>query len=423
MTVKIHPTRVSGTVKIPPSKSMSHRAIICASLASGKSTIKNIAFSEDILTTIEGMKALGAKIECFDDFVVVDGVKDFNNLAFNEINCNESGSTLRFFVPIFSLTNKEVNFLGKNRLLIRPQAIYEEIFKSRNLEFSQDDKKLTIKGSLKADRYELLGDVSSQFISGLLFALPLVDGDSEIHISEPYESRSYVDLTMQMLADFGIEVKYTDNNTLFVKGNQKYKACDHTVEGDFSQFGFFAVLGAINNTIICDGLNHNSKQGDRQMVDILKDCGINIQAIDNGYKIENSTINPVDIDLKDCPDLGPILTVLCANSTEKCTIYNAGRLRIKESDRILAMETELLKFGINISSTDDVITINGQNKFDTDDITCGHKDHRIVMALAILGTICQKTITITEAEYIKKSYPNFFEDLEKLGVKVEKSYE
>lgn len=423
MTVKIHSTNISGTVKIPPSKSMSHRAIICASLAKGKSTIKNIAFSEDILTTIEGMKALGAKIDCFDDYVVVDGVRDFENLAFNEINCNESGSTLRFFVPIFSLTNKEVNFLGKNRLLIRPQAIYEEIFKSRNLEFSQDDKKLTIKGSLKADRYELSGDVSSQFISGLLFALPLLDGDSEIHIAEPYESRSYVDLTLQMLTDFGIDASYSDPNTLVIRGNQQYKACDHTVEGDFSQFGFYGALGAINNTIICDGLRHNSKQGDRQMVQILKDCGVDISETKVGYRIRKSTVNAVDIDLKDCPDLGPILTVLCSVADGKSTIFNAGRLRIKESDRILAMETELQKFGIEISSTDDVITINGQKSFDTSIETCGHKDHRIVMALAVLGTICDSPIVITEAEYIKKSYPNFFEDLESLGVKLEKTYE
>ncbi|MFI3226676.1 MAG: 3-phosphoshikimate 1-carboxyvinyltransferase [Clostridia bacterium] len=423
MTVKIHPTRVTGAVKIPPSKSMSHRAIICAALASGTSKISNIAFSEDILTTIEGMKALGAKIDCFDDYVIVDGIKNFDSLYENKVNCNESGSTLRFFIPIFSLTNKEVTFLGKNRLLIRPQAIYNEIFTSRGLDFSQDDKKLTIKGKLPAGRYELAGDVSSQFISGLLFALPMLDGDSEIHVSEPYESRSYVDLTMQMLTDFGIDVKYTDNNTLFIKGNQSYKACDHTVEGDFSQFGFFAVLGAINNTLICEGLRHDSKQGDKQMVQILKDCGVDISETHSGYRIRNSKVNAVDIDLKDCPDLGPILTVLCAVADGKSTIFNAGRLRIKESDRILAMETELRKFGIDISSTNDVITMNGQNKFNTDDITCGHKDHRIVMALSVLATICAQPVEITEAEYIKKSYPNFFEDLEKLGVKVEKSYE
>lgn len=420
MKVKIYPSDVSGSIKIPPSKSMSHRAIICASLAKGRSKITNIAFSEDVLTTIEGMKNLGAKIDCYDDFVIVDGIYNLENPVNNQIDCNESGSTLRFFVPIFSLTNQEITFWGKNRLLIRPQEIYREIFTSRNLEFSQDTEKLIIKGSLKPDIYTLNGDVSSQFISGLLFALPLLSGDSEIHIKEPYESRSYVDLTLQMLNEFGIDIKYTDNNTLFIKGNQSYLAHNHEVEGDFSQFGFFGCLGAINNTLNCIGLNHNSLQGDKEMVDILKNAGVKIEEITGGYQIFKSTINPLKIDLANCPDLGPILSVLCANSTGDCEIFNASRLRIKESDRILAMETELKKFGIELSSTNDEVFIKGQSSFDTNSELSGHKDHRIVMALAILATISKKPIVISEAEYIKKSYPHFFEDLAKLNVKVDK---
>ena len=420
MRVVIYPSKVSGTVKIPPSKSMSHRAIICASLAKGTSKISNIAFSEDILTTIEGMKKLGAIIESFDDYVIVKGINDFKSLVSNEINCNESGSTLRFFVPIFSITGEEIHFLGKNRLLIRPQEIYREIFQSRNLEFSQDTEKLTIKGCLKPDTYELNGDVSSQFISGLLFALPLLDGDSYIKIKEPYESRSYVDLTLQMLEEFGIDVSYTDKNTLFMRGNQKYLAHDHEVEGDFSQFGFWGTLGAINNTIDCVGLSHKSLQGDKEMVDILKNAGVKIENIHNGYRIHKSDVKATDIDLGNCPDLGPILTVLCANSNGNSRIYNAGRLRIKESDRILAMETELSKFSVKLSSTNDEVFITGQSDFGTSEKTCGHKDHRIVMALAVLATICQQPVEISEAEYIKKSYPNFFEHLSNLGIKVVK---
>lgn len=420
MKVRVHPSKAEGSIKIPPSKSMSHRAIICASLANGQSKISNIAYSEDVTTTIEGMKNLGASIECFDDYVIVNGIKDFNSFTKTPVNCNESGSTLRFFVPIFALTHEEVTFLGKNRLLIRPQEIYREIFHSRGLEFSQTEKELTIKGCLPAGSYELNGDVSSQFISGLLFALPMLSNDSTIHIKEPYESRSYVDLTLQMLEEFGIDVKYTDSNTLFIKGNQSYKAKDHTVEGDFSQFGFYGALGAINNTIDCKGLKHNSLQGDREMVDILKNAGVKIEEIEDGYRIYKSDVKPSKINLENCPDLGPILTVLCATCQDTSTIFNAGRLRIKESDRTLAMETELRKFSVDISSTHDVITINGVSSFDTADTTCGHKDHRIVMALAILATISAQPVEITEAEYIKKSYPNFFEDLSSLGIKVEK---
>ncbi len=423
MKATIFKSEVSGAVHIPPSKSMSHRAIICAALANGKSTISNIAFSEDIITTIEGMKALGAKIECFDNYVEVQGIADFNSLESNDINCNESGSTLRFFVPIFSLTGQKVNFLGKNRLLIRPQDIYREIFSDRGLHFSQDTEKLTIEGKLPAGEYKLRGDVSSQFISGLLFTLPLLEADSTISIGEPYESRSYVDLTIQMLEEFGVEIKYIDKNTIFVKGNQKYIAQNHTVEGDFSQFGFYGALGAINNTIDCLGLKHNSLQGDKEMVGILRDFGVNVEEIENGYRIHKTDLKPHDINLENCPDLGPILSVLCACTKGKTKTFNAGRLRIKESDRILAMETELLKFGVDISSTEDEVFINGQEIFDTNEELSGHKDHRIVMALSVLGTICEKPITINQAEFIKKSYPHFFEDLEKLGVKVVKDYE
>ena len=419
MKIKVHPTRVTGAIKIPPSKSMAHRAIICASLSRGTSTISNIAFSEDILTTIDAMKSLGAKIECFSNYVTVEGIKNFQNLATNEIQCNESGSTLRFLIPIFSLTNKEVKFLGKNRLLVRPQDIYKDIFTERGLVFDQTEKEIVINGALVAGRYELSGDVSSQFISGLLFTLPMLKGDSEIHIREPFESRSYVDLTVAMLDEFGVKVTYSDKNTLVIKGGQKYKSQNHTVEGDFSQFGFYAVLGAINNTIVCDGLKHNSLQGDREIVSILKSCGAAISETQSGYRVRKSKLNATNIDLLNCPDLGPILTVLCANCSETSTIFNAGRLRFKESDRILAMETELKKLGVDIKSTNDTLTISNSKFFDCDQTLSGHKDHRIVMSLCILATICDKPLVIDEAEYIKKSYPNFFEDLKSLGVKVE----
>lgn len=420
MKVRIKPSSVSGVVKIPPSKSMSHRAIICAALAKGTSKISNIAYSEDVLTTIEGMKKLGADIVCHDNFVIINGVSDMSKITDTTINCNESGSTLRFFVPIFSLTGKKVKFLGKNRLLIRPQEIYREMFETRGLHFAQTTEELDIEGVLPAGKYQLSGDVSSQFISGLLFALPMLDGDSEIHITEPYESRSYVDLTLQMLEEFGVKISYSDPNTLVIKGNQKYTAKDHTVEGDFSQFGFYGALGAINGTIDCIGLRHDSLQGDKEMVEILKNAGVKIEEIENGYRIHKSDVKASKINLENCPDLGPILTVLCANADGESTIFNAARLRIKESDRILAMETELRKFGVEISSTNDTITIKGQSDFSSNSELSGHKDHRIVMALAVLSTISQNEQLINQAEFIKKSYPHFFEDFGNLGTKVDK---
>ena len=418
MKATIFPSTCKGTLKIPPSKSMSHRAIIAASLANGKSTISNIAFSEDILTTIEGMKNLGATITCFNDAIEVEGIKDFKHLKKTVVFCKESGSTLRFFIPIFSLCNQTIAFTGENRLLKRPQKIYETIFKSQNIAYIQDDEKIEIGGSLKSGNYELDGNVSSQFISGLLFALPLLDGDSTIHIKEPYESRSYVDLTLEILELFGIEATYLDANTLFIKGGQSYKAKDYRVEGDFSQSGFFAVLASINHDLTLSGLNPQSKQGDKQIIDIIKSFGIKVKENSDGYSIQKGVLIPSKIDLQDCPDLGPILTVLMAYTKGTSQIYNATRLRYKESDRILAMETELKKCGVEIQSTEGEIIVVGNPPYTCNVALSGHKDHRIVMSLAIAATLFKQPVTIHEAQFINKSYPTFFEDLSSIGIKV-----
>lgn len=419
MKVRVHPSKVSGEVIIPPSKSMSHRAIICAALANGTSTITNVAYSDDIKITIEGMKQLGADITCLDNSVIVKGIKDFTSMQNDTVFCNESGSTLRFFIPIFSLCDKTISFTGRNRLLKRPQVIYENIFKSQGISYEQDDEKITIGGKLQAGDYELNGDVSSQFISGLLFTLPLLDKDSTIHIKEPYESRSYVDLTLQMLELYGIQASYKDANTLVIPGNQSYVAHDYDIEGDYSQLGFFAVLAAINNDLKCLGLSHDSLQGDKQIVSILKYAGADISEIENGYLIKKSKLHASEIDLGDCPDLGPILNVMAMYANGNTRIYNAQRLRYKESDRIAAMEEELNKCGVRISTTEGEILINGAEQYSCDEILSGHKDHRIVMSLSVAATLFDKPVVIVGAQAINKSYPTFFDDLQKLGCKVD----
>ncbi|NBK98290.1 MAG: 3-phosphoshikimate 1-carboxyvinyltransferase [Erysipelotrichia bacterium] len=419
MKVKVFPSKVAGEVMIPPSKSMSHRAIICASLADGKSIIDNVAYSDDIKITIEGMKHLGAHIVCEENRVIIQGIKDFTKLQTNEIFCNESGSTLRFFIPIFSLCEQMIHFTGRNRLLKRPQTIYEEIFKAQGITYVQDDEKITIQGKLKPAHYTLNGDVSSQFISGLLFTLPLLDGDSTIHIKEPFESKSYVDLTLQMLHHYGINAQYSDANTLYVAGNQRYQPHDYTIEGDYSQLAFFAVLAAINNDLTLLGVRHDSLQGDKQIINILKQAGANIHEIENGYYIKQSSLIGCNIDLKDCPDLGPILNVMAMYAQGKTTIYNAQRLRYKESDRIAAMEEELKKCHVDILTSEGEIVINGNSHYECESILNGHKDHRIVMSLSVAATLFKQAIIIEEAQAINKSYPAFFEDLMKIGVKVE----
>lgn len=419
MKVKVYPSTVKGEIIIPPSKSMSHRAIICASLARGTSTITNVAYSDDIKITIEGMKQLGATITCFDNHVVIEGTQAFTNIQNQNVFCNESGSTLRFFIPIFSLCDTTIRFTGKNRLLKRPQKIYEDIFNSQHIPYVQNDEEIIIGGKLKSGDYVLDGDVSSQFISGLLFTLPLLEDDSTIHIKEPYESRSYVDLTLEMLERYGISAYYKDSNTLFIPGKQVYKACDYRIEADYSQLGFFAVLAAINNDLTCLDLNHESKQGDKQIISILKNAGCHIEAVEKGYFIKKSNLQPSRIDLQDCPDLGPILNVMAMYTNGETTIYNAQRLRYKESDRIAAMESELLKLGVHIKTSEDEIIINGNTSYDGDIEVCGHKDHRIVMSLSVAATMCHKPLIIEGAQAINKSYPTFFDDMKKIGCKVD----
>lgn len=419
MDIKIYPSKVNGEITIPPSKSMAHRAIICASLAHGTSKISNIVYSQDIKTTIEGMKKLGAHIIKNENTLTITGIKDFKGVD-TPVNCNESGSTLRFFIPLFSLTGKKTVFCGKNRLLERPQTVYRKIFAEQGIKYIQDKKKIEIEGKLKSGHYKVDGNISSQFITGLLFILPLLDKDSIIIINPPFESKSYVDLTIEILSYFGIHVKFKDNLTIFIPGNQQYQPHDYHVEGDFSQLGFFAVLGSINNKISCRGVCKTSLQGDKKIIDIIKSAGGIIEELSNGYTFYPSTLKGIKINLEDCPDLGPVLMAMGALCKGNLHIFNAQRLRYKESDRIEAMESELRKAGVNIHSDGDSIYIEGTEKFLPVSSLYGHKDHRIVMSLSILATTFKTPVTITGAEAVEKSYPDFFKDLASLGVKIEK---
>ncbi|MEG0692378.1 MAG: 3-phosphoshikimate 1-carboxyvinyltransferase [Oscillospiraceae bacterium] len=419
MRVKVFPSSVSSSINIPPSKSISHRAIICACLSQGRSRIVNIAYSKDIMATIGGMRALGAKITEYENYVVIEGIGEIKANTPLWIDCNESGSTLRFFIPIFSLCNQKVTFWGQGRLLSRPQSIYQELFEKQELLFLQSDDSITIEGTLKASEYELCGDISSQFITGLLLALPMLQGNSIIKIKPPFESRSYVELTLQTMAEFGVVAQFIDEHTISVTGNQQYQATNYKVEGDFSQMAFYAVMAAINGNLTILDMCQSSKQGDKEIVEILRRFGAQIHSLEDSYSIQESKLFASDIDLSNCPDLGPILTVLCAFSEGESTIFNAVRLRIKESDRIDAMETQLKKLGVNISSTFDSITINGRNKMTGEVTVFAHNDHRIAMSLAVFAACSEYPVTIEGAECVEKSYPNFYEDLKKIGVRLE----
>lgn len=419
MRARITPAKIdSGNITIPPSKSLAHRAIICACLAPGRSVISNIDYSVDIRATIEGMRHLGASIKEDKDTLFIDGIETFQYDG-DVVNCHESGSTLRFFLPLFSLTGKRATFSGSKRLIERPQNVYEMLFQEQGIDFVRTYPNIIIDGRLKPGELTLKGNVSSQFITGLLFALPLLEADSKIHIEPPFESRSYVDLTIQMLKRFQIIVEYEDVYTLAIKGNQQYQPTDVLVEGDYSQLVFWASLGVLNHSVETHGLDLHSLQGDKKTIDIFQSMNAGIKVLDDGYQFCPGTLNGTVIDLNDCPDLGPMLFALATQANGKTTFQNAGRLRIKESDRIEAMETELKKLGCSISSTFGTVTITGPVKLQGNVTLHGHNDHRIVMALSILATIADEPITIDDAQAISKSYPGFFKDLASCGIFIE----
>ena len=418
MKVKVYPSVCTGEIQIPPSKSMAHRAIMCASLAKGKSVISNIAYSDDILATIAGMRALGASITMEKDTVVIEGIQSLPQKPL-QVDCNESGSTLRFFVPLFSLSGQPITFLGRNRLLKRPQGVYQTMFEQQGHRFDQTEQQLIVQGALKAGSYEIDGSISSQFITGLLFALPLLEQDSIIHIKPPFESRSYIELTLQMLKTFGVTAEFQDNHTLYIPGNQSYQACDYTVEGDYSQMAFYAVLAAIQNDLYCKGVTSSSKQGDKVILSILEDCNCKIESKQEGYLVHKSELTATEIDLADCPDLGPVLNVLGMYAKGTTRIYHAARLRYKESDRIAAMEEELKKFHTDITTTEDEIFIKGKPTYCCEQELSGHTDHRIVMSMTVAALCSETPVIINGAECINKSYPNFFEDIQSIGGRIE----
>lgn len=418
MDVKIFPSKAAGSISVPASKSVVHRALIASALSGGTNIIDCIDLNEDILATIKALKALGAKISIDKRMIVVRGFNINKRLRQVEINAKESGSTMRFIIPLASYIADRVIVGGSERLMERPLNVYKKIYDKQNLSF-EDGSIKKIKGRLKAGKYQVDGNVSSQFISGLMFILPILDQDSSIEILEPFESKPYVDLTIELLNSFGIKIK-SFNKTYFIKGKQKYKPYNLRVEGDFSQAAFFMILGAINNKITINNLNMTSVQGDRQLIDFLQRLNVKTKTTKDSITVYKSELASGVLDLADTPDLGPILCVLALFSKKYIRLENVGRLRTKESDRLVVMQSQLNKIGAKVKLEKNSITIYRLDNFmDQEVVVSGANDHRIVMAMAILATVAKKPLIIKKAEAINKSYPNFFIDLKTLGVKVE----
>ena len=400
MKVKIEKSSIQGSIVAPPSKSMTHRLLICAGLARGTSVIHNVAPSEDILATMDCLNAIGAKIEYQGDSVKIEGanIKNIDNSL--RLHCRESGSTLRFFIPICSVLARKADFTGSERLLSRPLSCYETIFKEQNIEFTNDGNSIHLDGRLSAGKYKIKGNISSQFISGLLFALPLLSEDSTINIIPPIESCSYIDLTISALSQFGVNVSWADERTLFIKGGQSYAPMEVFVEGDYSNAAFFEALNYLGGKVSIDGLSKDSIQGDKAYKEFFP-------------MLEKGTPT---IHLGGCPDLGSILFALAA-AKNGAIFTGTRRLKLKESDRSAAMSQELRKMGVSVKIEDDSVLVYPINLDAPNSVLNGHNDHRIVMSLAVLLT--QTGGTIEGAEAVSKSMPDFFEKLKNLGADIE----
>ena len=408
MNIVITPKKLSGKVAIPPSKSMAHREIICASLAEGKSRIANIAYSDDIIATISCMRSLGAYIKDNPDNIEVNGHAE-KRTSYIVFECNESGSTLRFLLPLALVLNNGKNkFVGKGKLGKRPMEIYRDICLGQGIEYidnSADNPDhfldLSVQGELKSGDFYIDGGVSSQFISGLLFALPLLQGDSRIFIEGNLQSSGYLDLTLCALKNYSIDVQ-KEGNVLYVKGNQKYLNHDSYVEGDYSQAAFFEVANYLGSCVDIRGLNKESLQGDKVITEFLQ-------------KLKDASPDETLVfDGGNCPDIIPVFALACCLRIGKTQIVNVSRLRIKECDRLHSTVEELKKLGANIEEYNETIVIDGVYKLKGGKVD-SHKDHRMAMTLAIAATVCESEVRIKDAECVSKSYPDFYEVYTKLG--------
>ena len=384
MNVTITPGPLAGTITPPPSKSQAHRLLIAAALGTGESHIENLAHSQDIDATLRCMAALKAP---------GDGLP--------ELDCGESGSTLRFLIPVALALRGGGKFTGRGRLMERPQEPYFVMFREKGISYEQKDGTLTVRGRLTPEDYTLPGDVSSQFVTGLLYALPLLKGDSRILLTTPLESRGYIDMTLDALEQFGVRAVCDGDRTFRVPGNQTYQPRDLTIEADWSNAAFWYAAQFVGCDLEIQGLNAFSAQGDMRIVP---------------YFVKLQAKGPVDLDVSQCPDLVPPLAAMAAlRGGETTRIVNAARLRIKESDRLAAVTQVLNALGGRVEEYEDHLVIHGRERLAGGVTVSGHNDHRIAMMAAIAAIRCKGPVTITGAECVKKSYPDFWEDYRSLG--------
>lgn len=403
---------LKGTVLVPPSKSFSHRAVICAALSGEECLISPLVFSQDVLATIDGMKSLGAEIELFENGIKIKGFKRPSEEVF--VDCFDSGSTLRFLIPVAAALGIKTVFKRSESLAKRPIKVLLDALEKAGVKSEiGEDFSLKISGKINPGEFSLSGDVSSQFVSGLLMVLPMLEKSSKIALTSRIESSGYIEITDEVMKKFGVLTEKTENGFI-IKENQKYKPLDYTVEGDWSQAAFFMAMGALGGSVGVKGLNKNSCQADKMIFNFLENFGANISWDKNEVKVNKSKLKAVNIDAAEVPDLVPVLAVLAANAEGETRIKNVRRLRFKECDRLSAISEELAKIGVKIEASENELKITGGKNYSGCEVS-SHNDHRIAMALTVMASCVEGNITILNSECVKKSYPEFFKDYNLLG--------
>jgi len=427
MIKTVSPGSLSGTLAVMPSKSASHRAVMMAAMARGETTLEPLQLSRDIVATLACAKALGlvgdvsTSAHQTPGFVraTLAGGQVFEGGA-RTLDCGESGSTLRFFIPLSLDGRGEVTFIGHGRLMQRPLDLYEELLVPMGVRWAQSGDRLTVEGQLKSGEYRLRGDVSSQFITGLLLALPRLSGDSVIRITTQLESRAYVELTRSAQKAFGIVSHWEDDHTLVIPGGQKAISPGRLyVESDWSHAAFYIAAGCLGSMgpITLTGLDLSSAQGDRAIVDILRSMGAIVNRYKGTLSVCSSRLHAATVDASQIPDLVPILAVAMAAAEGESRITGAARLRIKESDRLSAMHAALTACGADVTELPDGLIIRGGKPLHAAKID-GANDHRIVMAMAVASAIANGDLDISDAEAVAKSAPAFWEEFASLGGRV-----
>ena len=406
MNVKIKPSKIFGEIVAPPSKSYAHRILIAAYLSGEKVCVHNAGNSNDVLATASALTSLGAQVDIHEGTITIER-KTMPNSA--TVDCCESGSTLRFLLPVASALNVNATFTGQGRLLSRP---IQELVDTLNSNGANIDG-FTVKGKLRSGEFKISANVSSQYITGLLFALPLLSGDSTIVFEGEPVSVGYIDITLDVLRQFGIQIQQT-NYGYFVKGNQQYKATkDITVEGDYSGSAFMLALGAIGGNVHVKGLNAHSLQGDAEILNIIKKFGATVNVSNDCVSVKKNKLNAISIDCENVPDLVQIVSVVASYAKGVTALKNVARLRLKESDRVQAIVDQLSLAGIRCDYDNGSLFIHGATPSGA--TFSGGNDHRTVMSATVLALAAKGESTVVGCDAVNKSYTEFFKDITKLG--------